>query len=170
MSVEPIVATPGVVLRAQPVPQRDPAPGTPRPPRHLEVAPKHSASRLRRRALARALVVLGALISTLSLFIIVASNVVMAQQSYELGTVRDRQREATRRNAELRAEVAELSSPSRIVEQAEALGMIHAERFGFVEADAEPADGVAAEPIDEVAQTLEDTAGKTRDANADTAP
>ena len=169
MSGEPIVAS-RVALRAQAAPQPSPAPRPARPPRHLEVAPDHSAKQSRRRALTRALVGLGLLITVLSLFIIVASNVVMAQQSYELGTVRDRQREATRRNAELRAEVAELSSPSRIVEQAEALGMIHAERFGFVEADVEPADGVAAEPVDEVAQTLEDTAGKTRDADADTAP
>ncbi len=142
------------------------APRGPAPSRHLRVAPTPT----RRQRRARVLVAFGVLLTILSLFIIVAANVVMAQQSYELGSIREHQRDAIRRNGELRAEVAMLSSPARIVEQAEALGMVQAERFGFVEADTEPAPGVAAEPVDEVAQTLSDTAGKTRDADADTAP
>lgn len=158
-------AATAVARAARPEPVVAPA-ERPRTPRHLRLAPTPT----RRQRLARVFVAFGGLLTIASLFIIVASNVVMAQHSYELGEIRERQREAQRRNGELRAEVAELSSPARIVAEAEALGMVPAQSFGFVEADTAPAAGVPAEPVDEVAQTLSDTAGRTRDADADPAP
>jgi cell division protein FtsB len=131
--------------------------------RHLQVAPDPAG----RRRLARVLVALGVVITVMSLFVIVASNVVMAQQSFELEKVQDRQRAAQRRNAELRAVVARLSSPTRIVSEAERLGMVPATDFGFVEgATRVPTEAAT----DDVAETLQDTAREARDADADSTP
>jgi cell division protein FtsL len=152
--------------RAEQEPERQPPerrPETSRPERRLEVA----VSPRPRRQLARALVALGVLATVLSLFVIVATNVVMAQQSFELDKVQERRRDANRRNAELRADVARLSSPSRIITEAERLGMVAAESFGFVEG----ATQVSTAPTtDEVAETLRDTAQEARDADVDTTP
>ncbi len=133
-----------------------------RPPRrHLDVAPNpHRGSRL-----ARFLVAVGIAATVVCLFVIVAANVVMAQQSYELDRVRAQQQDAQRSNAELRSEVARLSSPSRIVTEAERLGMIPATDFGFVQST-----GAHDAPVngDAVAETLRDTAEATRAADDST--
>lgn len=131
--------------------------------RHLEVAPGPR----RRDQLARVLVALGFLITIGTLFGVVAANVVMAQQSFELDSVLERQRDAQRRNAELRADVARLSSPERIVSEAEGLGMVAAQGFAFVEGTSEAPVPAA---TDDVAATLSDTAEEARDADADTTP
>lgn len=141
-------------------------PGTYRPPRparrHLDLAPvPRRGSRL-----VRFLVAAGIAATVFCLFVIVAANVVMAQQSYELDRVRAQQQDAQRSNAELRSEVARLSSPSRIVIEAERLGMIPATDFGFVQST-----GAHDAPVngDAVAETLRDTAEATRAAD-DSAP
>jgi cell division protein FtsL len=157
--VEPVASRPA----AAPVAPSERVPSLPRSDRHLEVAP---APR-RGRQLARVFVGLGVLLTIGSLFGIVAANVVMAQQSFELDTVQERQRDAQRRNAELRAEVARLSSPARIVTEAQQLGMVPAQGFGFVEGTTEAATPAA---TDDVAETLQDTAQEARDANVDTTP
>ncbi len=131
--------------------------------RHLDVAPEPA----RRRRLARLAIAAGLLGTVLSLFIIVAANVVMAQQSFDLETVRGDQQDAQRRNASLRADVARLSSPARIVDEAKKLGMVPAHEFGFIESEGA---SDARRPGDEIAETLQDTAKAARDAYGDTAP
>jgi hypothetical protein len=156
----PTADAPVIVPAALPAPRPE---VTPDAPRHLGVAPEPA----RRRRLTGFAVAAGLLATVLSLFVIVAANVVMAQQSFELDTIRERQQLAQRRNATLRADVARLSSPSRIIDEAKKLGMVPAHDFGFVESDG-AVD--ARRPGDEVAETLQDTAHEARDAYGDTAP
>ncbi len=124
--------------------------------RHLKVAPApQPGSRFKRVPVA-----VGITLTVMALFGIVAANVVMAQQSFSLDETASRHRDAVRLNAELRAEVAGLSSPERIVAEAEALGMVPATGFEFVQGTKRSTPAPAS---DDAAKTLRDTSGQARD-------
>lgn len=126
--------TAGAAQRA-PHPRRPPAKRSPAKvapaearPRHLRVASPRPAGARR----ARLVLVAGIVVSVASLFLLVASNVLIAQGQFELARLADHQEQEQRRYERLRLEVAEQSAPEQVVSAAQMLGLVVPERIEYV--------------------------------------
>lgn len=142
----------GAAQRA-PHPRRSPARRAPAKvapaearPRHLRVAPRPAGGRRARLVLAA-----GVVVSVASLFLLVASNVLIAQGQFELVRLADSQEQEQRRYERLRLEVAERSAPSQVVSAAQQLGLVVPERIEYVVA---PEAAPPGETGDRTASTL----------------
>lgn len=131
-----------------PQPRRTHAKQQPRKeqPRHLRVAPQHAGARRARIALG-----VGVLVSVASLFLLVASNVLIAQGQFELARLAHDQELEQRRYERLRLEVAEQSAPSQVVSAAQALGLVVPDQVEYVVA---PEAAPGEENDDRTASTL----------------
>lgn len=105
----------------------------PRAP-HLRPAPEIR----RRRRRVRLALSAGVLVSAVSLFVMVASNVLIMQGQFERARISDRQEIEQRRYEHLRLEVAQRSSPEAVVSAAVALGMVTPDQVEYVEAAVAP--------------------------------
>lgn len=114
--------------------------------RHLHVAPRPAGSRRARLVLAA-----GVVVSVASLFLLVASNVLIVQGQFELVRLADSQEQEQRRYERLRLEVAERSAPSQVVSAAQQLGLVVPERIEYVVA---PEAAPPGETGDRTASTL----------------
>ena len=115
--------------------------------RHLRTAPDRRRSRRLRLALAA-----GVLVSGASLFAIVAINVVIAQGQFELADLSDARDEARVHYQQLRLEVAERSSPEKVVSAAAALGMVAPDRVEYISVPDAPK-----QESDKAADTLDES-------------
>lgn len=106
-----------------------PAPSPRGRARHLQPAP--DAGRRRRVRLA---LVAGVVVSVASLFLMVASSVLIVQGQFVRADLAERQELEQRRYETLRLEVAERSSPGAIVSAATDLGMIVPDQVEYIEA------------------------------------
>jgi cell division protein FtsL len=101
-----------------------------------------------------------ALLTAVSLFVLVSFHVVAVQHAFELDSLQKQRNEEELRYERLRAEVAALSSPQAVVEAAEAQGMVPAPTVDYLEA---PPAAPRGQPTDDkTARTLVDTADETK--------
>jgi hypothetical protein len=104
-----------------------------------------------RRARVRLLVLLVAVASSVSLFLLVAFNVFVVQGQFELERLGDQREAEQLRYERLREEVARLSAPAAVVSAAERMGMVEPAEVSMIEAPAAAPDGDA---VDRTEQTL----------------
>lgn len=95
----------------------------------------------------------GVLVSSASLFLIVASNVLIAQGQFELAELAGQRDVEQQRYERLRLEVAERSSPEKVVSAAVALGMMVPDQIDYVSAPAAAPHG----ETDRTASTLDES-------------
>ena len=105
-------------VQLRPEPRHAPAAKPARRP-ELQVVPKR-----RRRLRTGPTVFLGGLITFVVAFALVVAQAMLVQGQQQLDELDGRINEATRRQQELRLQVAELESPDRIVASAQQLGMV----------------------------------------------
>jgi len=110
---------------------RDPSPDAQAPRRlptgdrpALRVVPDGAWRRRRRRLRRRALTALGLLLALVPVFGLVMVHVHLTTSEDRLTAIQRRITAAQQDNVRLRLQVAELSSPTRIVSRAQALGMV----------------------------------------------
>lgn len=130
-------------------PAARPAPAERGRARHLRPAPDLH----RRRRRVRLALAAGVLVSAASLFLIVASNVLIAQGQFELAELAGQQDVEQQRYERLRLEVAERSSPEKVVSAAVALGMVVPDQIDYVSAPAAAPTG----ETDRTASTLDES-------------
>lgn len=114
--------------------------GTPQPRRHLRVAPDGYRRRRRVRIAAAAA---GVSIS-ITLFAVVGFNVMLAQHQIELQSLQRKLQTEESRYYDLRDEVAQRSSPRRIVSKASSIGLVRAPTIYLSAAIPPPAVGPTA--------------------------
>lgn len=93
----------------------------PEPSRHLRVVDERAARR--QRQVRRGIVLFG-LVSVVSVFVVVALHVMVAQGQLELDRLNRRTTVEQQQYERLRLEVAQLSAPTRVATRARQLGMV----------------------------------------------
>jgi hypothetical protein len=133
--------------------------GRPSRPRLELVDPR----RWRRQRRARVVAVLVGLVIVATPFAVVAMNVMIAQQQFELQRVRSRLDEAQRHNAELAATVSALGAPDNIAKAATAMGMVRSQLVTTL-----PVVGARAATADPASRFMKDNYPRSKQSLGDT--